>query len=78
MVEKYTNMPAGAAFDRAYMKDMVKDHEADVADFQKEANSGTDPGLKEFAGATLPTLQDHLKMAKDIESALGATSSKSK
>src|ERR1700733_5389427 len=30
----------GAAFDRAYAKDMVKDHETDVAAFQKEANGG--------------------------------------
>jgi putative membrane protein len=78
MVDKYTNMSAGAGFDRAYMRDMVKDHETDVALFQKEATSGTDAGLKEFAAMTLPTLQDHLKMAKDTESSLGSASQKSK
>jgi len=56
---------SGAEFDRAYMRDMVADHEKDVAEFQKEANSGTDPDLKTWAGTTLPVLQQHLQMAKD-------------
>ncbi|HEX3742945.1 MAG TPA: DUF4142 domain-containing protein [Bryobacteraceae bacterium] len=58
----------GAAFDRAYMQDMVKDHEEDIAEFQREANSGNDPDLKAFAAKTLPTLQEHLKMAREAES----------
>lgn len=57
---------SGAAFDRAYAKDMVRDHEEDVADFNKEANSGQNPAIKDFATQTLPTLQDHLKEAKEM------------
>ena len=45
---------------------MVKDHEKAVALFQKQAKSGDSPELKEFASKTLPTLQDHLKMARDL------------
>ena len=56
---------SGAAFDRAYMEDMVKDHKEDVAEFQKEAHGGSDPDLKAFARETLPTLQHHLQMAED-------------
>lgn len=56
---------SGAAFDRAYMRDMVQDHEKDVAEFQKEANSGSDPDVKAWAAKTLPTLQEHLQQAKD-------------
>jgi putative membrane protein len=66
----------GAAFDRAYMRDMVKDHETDVAEFQKESTGGTDPQLKEWAGKTLPTLQDHLKMARETDSSVGKSSSR--
>lgn len=55
----------GAAFDRAYMEDMVKDHREDIAEFRKEANSGQDPDVKAFAQKTLPTLQEHLKLAED-------------
>jgi len=61
---------SGAGFDKAYMQDMVKDHQKDVAEFQKEANSGSDPDLKAFAGTTLPILQEHLRMAKEALSAV--------
>jgi len=55
---------SGEQFDKAYMADMVKDHTQDVADFQRESKSGSDPAVKDFASQTLPTLQDHLKQAK--------------
>ncbi len=63
----------GAAFDRAYARDMVKDHQTDVAAFQKEANGGKDDSLKSFASETLPTLQDHLKQAKEMMRTVGGT-----
>jgi putative membrane protein len=46
---------------------MVKDHENDVSAFQKEADKGKDSELTSWAKQTLPTLQDHLKMARDAE-----------
>ena len=64
----------GAAFDRAYARDMVKDHQTDVAAFQKEADAGRDDSLKGFASETLPTLQDHLKQAKEMMRSVGGTS----
>jgi putative membrane protein len=63
----------GVAFDRAYARDMVKDHEADVAAFQREASGGKDDSLKSFASETLPTLQDHLKQAKEMMKTVGGT-----
>jgi putative membrane protein len=59
---------SGKAFDKAYMTDMVKDHEKDVAEFQKESKDAQDPELKAWVTRTLPTLQDHLKMAKQVAS----------
>ncbi len=56
---------SGAAFDRAYMEDMVSDHKEDIAEFQREANTGADPELRSFAQKTLPTLQHHLQLAQD-------------
>jgi len=56
----------GADFDNAYAAQMVKDHEGAVALFENEASSGSDADLKAFAGKTLPTLQEHLKMAKAL------------
>src|SRR5437870_1412578 len=58
----------GKDFDKAYMAMMVKDHEADVKDFQKEADKGQDPDVKSYASSTLPTLQDHLNQAKGSKS----------
>lgn len=55
----------GAAFDKAYARDMVKDHRADLAEFQQEARNGKDEQIKNF----------HLKMAREmIESVTGGTS----
>lgn len=55
---------SGASFDRAYARDMVSDHETDIALFRHEANDGKDASIKSFAAQTLPTLEDHLKLAR--------------
>jgi len=59
---------SGAEFDRAYVKEMVKDHEMDVKEFERESSSGSNAAIKGFASKTLPTLQEHLRMIKDIDS----------
>jgi putative membrane protein len=56
----------GAAFDRAYMKHMVTDHQKAVALYESRAKQGRDEDLKAFAAKTLPVLQEHLKMAQEI------------
>jgi len=57
---------SGPEFDKAYMRYQLKDHEKDVAEFKKEAATGKDSGIKNFAQSTLPTLQEHLKLAQQI------------
>jgi len=64
----------GAAFDKAYMQEMVKDHDKDVAAFKHASTSAADTDLKAWAGKTLPTLQDHQTQAKSINAKLGSTS----
>jgi putative membrane protein len=58
---------SGARFDRSYTKMMLKDHRKAVKFFQWYANNGTDAELKQFAKQTLPTLQEHLRKAEDLE-----------
>jgi putative membrane protein len=58
---------SGPEFDKAYAQDMVRDHEKDIASFKKEADDGQNPDVKQFASQTLPTLQEHLKLARDME-----------
>lgn len=57
---------SGTAFDKAYMSDMVKDHNKDVQEFKKAANEVQDPDLKSWVSKTLPVIEDHLKQAKQI------------
>jgi len=66
---------SGSAFDKAYVSMMVKDHKKDVAEFKKESTSAKDSDLKSWAGTTLPTLQDHLKMVQDISAKMHPTKS---
>jgi putative membrane protein len=49
---------------------MVKDHEKDLAGFQEEANTGTDPDVKKFAEDTAKVVQEHLDLAKETQSKL--------
>jgi putative membrane protein len=58
----------GSSFDSIYMQNMVQSHQQVIADFEKEAQNGSDPGLKSFAQKYLPILQQHLKMAKSVVS----------
>src|SRR6266550_2746657 len=63
---------SGAAFDRAYMAEMVKDHQMDSMEFHKEANTGHDAEIKEWANKTASVVDEHLKMARDIQKEVGA------
>jgi len=67
---------SGADFDRAYIKDQVKDHQNDVREFQAEAQNGNDPGVKEFASKTLPVLEEHLRMVKELDKGKKTTASR--
>jgi putative membrane protein len=70
---------SGDSFDREYAKEMVEDHMHDVSEFRKEATNGQNEMIKSFASETLPTLQEHLKMAQDMQKSVsGSASTKSK
>jgi len=67
-LEKKLDKLSGAEFDRTYMSAMVKDHSKDVHEFKQEASQAHNPEVKNFAEQTLPTLEEHLKLAKQIDS----------
>jgi len=69
---------SGQAFDRAYMQAMVADHRKGVSAFRTEAMSGKDPEFKAFASKTLPTLEDHMKMAEATSKTAAGTPAASK
>ncbi|KAK0039248.1 DUF4142 domain-containing protein [Biomphalaria pfeifferi] len=64
------NGMTGMNFDKAFMKQMVKDHEAAVKLFEKQSEKGEDAEAKAFAAKTLPTLRMHLQMAKTLNDSM--------
>jgi putative membrane protein len=56
----------GSEFDQAYMKLMVQDHEKDVRDFTRNAAGASDDKVRAFAAKALPTLKEHLNMAREV------------
>ncbi|MDF3012140.1 MAG: hypothetical protein K0Q78_344, partial [Cellvibrio sp.] len=58
----------GESFDEAYANNQVKAHEETIELFQQAAVSD-DAEIAAFAKETLPKLQHHLKMAKELAAA---------
>jgi putative membrane protein len=58
---------SGAAFDKDFAADMVKDHQKAVDKFQQEADSSDPAPVTDFAKQTLPTLKKHLETAKSLQ-----------
>jgi putative membrane protein len=70
---------SGDQFDRAYVQDMLRDHQKDVAAFRTESKSGKDADVKAWAGKTLPTLEEHLKLVQDLHKGpVGTSGTKAK
>ncbi len=56
----------GSNFVEAFKQDQVTAHQQAISQFRNYADHGDDQQLKQFAQQTLPTLQDHLRMAEGI------------
>lgn len=67
LTEKWSEK--GGNVDKKYMHEMVEDHEDAVKLFE-HASKSDDPDVAAFAQKTLPTLQHHLGMAKDLKKSL--------
>jgi putative membrane protein len=64
------------AFDRQYMHVMVEDHNKAVKLFHQEVSSGRNAELKQFARKTLPTIEEHQKMAIGLSRRLSPTAAR--
>lgn len=56
----------GKDFDKAYVSEMVDDHENDIKEFEYGSKNCSDPDIRAFAKKTLPVLKKHLDLAKSI------------
>ncbi|HMJ06969.1 MAG TPA: DUF4142 domain-containing protein [Chthoniobacterales bacterium] len=68
-VDKFSGMTAGAAFDKAYVHEMIKDHEKDIAEFQAAQKKVKNADLKSFIEKTIPVMQEHFDMIKKFDQA---------
>jgi putative membrane protein len=57
----------GENFDQDYVKDMISDHQHDIAEFTRASKEAKNPAIKEFAAKSLPLLKDHLAAAKKLK-----------
>ena len=69
---------SGESFDKAYLKDMEKDHKKTIELFQEAASSPkVDKDLQAYASKLLPKLQKHDHMVAQTESKLPSRSASS-
>ena len=61
---------SGSEFDRAFVAQMVQDHEKAVKTFEQHQNT-SDSDLRNFITMTLPTLRQHLDDARSLQRRLG-------
>ena len=73
MIDRFSKL-SGDEFDRAYIREMVKDHDKDVKEFQREAQRAKDSDLKSWAGKTLPTVQEHQQQIRQMSTSAGKAS----
>jgi putative membrane protein len=62
----------GAQFDKAYMSQMVKDHEKALKTVQQAAKNAKDPQVKQMAQKAEPDIEKHLQMAKQLSDSASA------
>lgn len=61
---------SGAAFDKAFMSQMVDDHQETIDLFENSAGKVNDTEVKTFINNTIPKLKMHLDSAKAIQKRL--------
>lgn len=62
---------SGQAFDRALLAHERKAHRETIALYSKQAESGSNPELKQFAAEQLPKLREHLEKVESLQRKLG-------
>ena len=65
LIEKLQGL-SGQQFDTEYIQAMLKDHKADLKDFQGEAQAAQDPNVKQIAEQGSKVVSQHLQMIEQI------------
>lgn len=63
---------SGMEFDRAYMSAMTQNHRENVNTFQTTGRSTQSAEVRQLVERSLPSLQEHLTLAREVSSRVGA------
>ncbi|HWQ55371.1 MAG TPA: DUF4142 domain-containing protein [Bryobacteraceae bacterium] len=64
--DRFRNL-TGEKLDREFLNHAVKEHQADIREYQRMSKSAQHPELKTYASNTLPKLQEHLRQAQELQ-----------
>jgi putative membrane protein len=62
---------SGAQLNDAYLRDELQGHKETISAFESEIEHGQNQEAKNYAEQTLPTLQDHIRIAENVAGELG-------
>jgi putative membrane protein len=62
---------SGSNLDHTYLADELTGHKQVISEFENEIENGHDPAVKNYAEQTLPSLQDHIRIAEDVAGKMG-------
>jgi putative membrane protein len=65
------NQLSGAEFDRAFMSTMVQNHETAVNAFKSRGQNSSSTEVRTLVNKGLPTIQEHLRMARQLSEQVG-------
>lgn len=70
-LSKFEKEQAGPEFDKAFVTEMLRDHQKDIDKFEKAATQLTTPDVKQYAETMLPKLREHFQRAEQIAKEVG-------
>jgi putative membrane protein len=62
---------SGTKLNETYINDELQGHKQVISKFEQEIEHSRDPSVKNYAEQTLPTLQDHIRIAEDLAGKMG-------
>ncbi len=65
---------SGAEFDQAYMSEMIRHHEQDLAAFQRMSTSAGSADVRQLASSGASKIREHLALARQVGSRVGIAS----
>lgn len=55
----------------AYLRDELQDHKQAISEFESEIEHGHNQNITDYAEQTLPTLEDHIRIAENVAGKMG-------